>query len=192
MALCTTYKEEELVALLQQGREQAFNEIYYRYWRLLFSLAAHKLQDQQVANELVQDVFVQLWKRREKLQITYGLKAYLAAAIKYRVYSYLASRQQSRRRSLDPDSIHKAYTPEIEEQMDLQDLLVTIDQVVARLPERCRLVYQLSREAGLSHAEIADRLHISPKTVENQLTKALKSFRTALRLGLFSFLAFFF
>ncbi|QEC73899.1 hypothetical protein FSB73_21780 [Arachidicoccus ginsenosidivorans] len=91
------YKEHtdlELMDLLKNGDEIAFNEIYDRYWKLLFAVAASKLNDFTDAEEAVQDIFADLWKRKAKIVLTYSLKSYLAGAVKYRVYEALGLRQR--------------------------------------------------------------------------------------------------
>lgn len=178
--------DNELLRKMAQGNETAFTEIFHLYWKLLFSVAANKLNNLAEAEEVVQDVFADLWKRRAEIEIQQSLKSYLAAAVKFQVYSllYKKYRQRNFEQSFqqDPSAISH-----VEEQYDLKVLQEKLQQTAAQLPDRCRLVYELSREAGLSNKEIAQSLNISEKTVENQMTKALKSLRTSLR-SFFSFL----
>ena len=178
--------ESELLRKMAQGDELAFTEIYHQYWKLLFSVAANKLDNLAEAEEVVQDVFADLWKRRAEIDIRQSLKSYLAAAVKFQVYSllYKRHRQRHHEKILQQNS---SSTSHVEEQYDLKTLQEQLKQTTAQLPERCRLVYELSREAGLSNKEIAQSLDISEKTVENQMTKALKVLRTSLK-SFFSFL----
>ncbi len=80
--------------LLRTGEEGAFTEIYNRYWQILFNVAANKSNSLAEAEELVQDIFLDIWKRRETIDITSNLRAYLAVALKYRVINLLARRQK--------------------------------------------------------------------------------------------------
>lgn len=175
--------------LLANGDEGAFAEIYHRYWKLLFSIAANKIGDLADAEEAVQDVFVGLWKRREEVYVRQSIKSYLAGAIKYQVYDRLDKKYRMRRKqqSLQQEQL---VVPSVEEQYNLIALQEQLQDAAAQLPERCRLVYELSREAGLSNREIAEALDIAEKTVENQMTRALKHLRTSLK-ALFSFLGLF-
>jgi RNA polymerase sigma-70 factor (family 1) len=179
--------DNELLRKMAQGNETAFTEIFHRYWKLLFSVAANKLNNLADAEEVVQNVFADLWKRRAAIDIQQSLKSYLAAAVKFQVYSLL--HKTYRQRHFEQSVQHDASaTSHVEEQFDLKVLQEKLQQTSAQLPERCRLVYELSREAGLSNKEIARSMNISEKTVENQITKALKFLRTSLK-SFFSFLS---
>ena len=182
--------ERELLREIAEGNETSFTEVYHKYWKLLFSVAANKLNNLADAEEVVQDVFADLWKRRSAINIRQSLKSYLAAAVKFQVYSLLHKkyRQRQHEQAMQQHTSTTSYLAcAVEEQYDLKALQEQLQQTTARLPERCKLVYELSREAGLSNKEIAQSLDISEKTVENQMTKALKYLRTSLK-AFFSFL----
>lgn len=172
-----SYTDEQLFSLLQDGDEAAFTEIYQRYWKLLFAVAANKTGVLADAEEIVQEIFADLWKRRTVISIRHSLKAFLAGAVKFQVYVYFDKQHRQRicRQEAAPD------TAQVEPAYDYKALEEQVHQVTAQLPERCRLVYELSRNAGLTHKEIARTLDISEKTVENQITKALKHLHAALR-----------
>ncbi|HEX6427084.1 MAG TPA: RNA polymerase sigma-70 factor [Niastella sp.] len=178
--------ERELLREIAEGNETSFTEVYHKYWKLLFSVAANKLNNLADAEEVVQDVFADLWKRRSTINIRQSLKSYLAAAVKFQVYSLLNKKYRQRQHEQAMQQ-HTFTTSHVEEQYDLKALQEQLQQTTARLPERCQLVYELSREAGLSNKEIAQSLDISEKTVENQMTKALKHLRASLK-SFFSFL----
>lgn len=170
------YTDEQLFSLLQEGDEAAFTEVYRRYWKLLFSVATNKTGMLADAEEIVQDIFADLWKRRADISIRSTLKQYLAGAVKFQVFAYYDKQQRQR------DFQQQAATGGWQEpECDYNALKAQILQATAQLPERCRLVYELSRNEGLSHKEIAQTLGISEKTVENQITKALKHLHSALR-----------
>lgn len=175
------YSEHELLSLLREDSEAAFTQIYYQYWKLLFAVAASKLDNVTDAEEIVQEVFADLWRRRRDIHIEQSLKAYLATAVKFQVYTMLAKKHREATRqegSPAPDSW--AMAPD--EAFRQKELQAQLYQLTQELPDKCRLVYQLSREAGLSNKEIAAKLDISEKTVENQMTKALKRLRTVFRI----------
>ncbi|WP_315816953.1 RNA polymerase sigma-70 factor [Paraflavitalea speifideaquila] len=169
------------------GDEAAFTAIYHQYWKLLFSVAANKLDNLTDAEEVVQEVFADLWKRRSEINIQQSLKSYLAAAVKFQVYSLLHKKYRQRQQEGNMQQLTPV-TTHVEEQYDYKELQQQLHQTAAQLPERCKLIYELSREKGLSHKEIAQTLDIAEKTVENQLTKALKHLRTSLK-SFFSFLS---
>lgn len=177
MKLYHSYTDEQLFTFLQESNEAAFTEIYQRYWKLLFAVAANKTGVLADAEEIVQDIFADLWKRRSAIIIRSSLKSFLAGAVKYQVYIYYDKQQRQR--------LYQEHALSGEMQVtsgfDYKALEEQVHQATAQLPERCRLVYELSRNEGLSHKEIARTLGIAEKTVENQITKALKHLHSALR-----------
>jgi RNA polymerase sigma-70 factor (ECF subfamily) len=170
-----------LLSSLREDSEAAFTQIYYQYWKLLFAVAVNKLDNTSDAEEIVQEVFADLWRRRHEIRIEQSLKAYLATAVKFQVYTLMAKKHRdATRQEGSPTPDNWALSPDEEfRQKELQEQLY---QVTQELPDKCRLVYQLSREAGMSNKEIAAILDISEKTVENQMTKALKRLRTVFRI----------
>lgn len=171
--------DKVLTALLQNGDEHAFTEIYNRYWDKLFAIAANKLKDLDEAEEIVQDIFVSLWKRREESGTIDTLSPYLAVSVKYRVIKYL-DKQTNRQRYADQQQTTALADDSTQQWLEFVELRSRLAIFVADLPEKCRLVYRLSRESGFSQKRIADELGISEKTVEAHLGKALKTLRARL------------
>jgi RNA polymerase sigma-70 factor (ECF subfamily) len=174
-----TYTDESLVALMKEGNQAAFTALYERYWKKMVVQAYMKVQRGEDAKEIVQDVFLDLWNRRSKLELEHSFHTYVAAAVKYRILRWLAKEknEQFKRSKLsvaDNDST-------TQEWLDFQHLRQELEKAVQQLPDKCQLVFRLSREAGLSDKEIAQELQISPKTVETHLSRALKSLRTSFR-----------
>ena len=177
----TEHTDLELMDLLKAGEEIAFNEIYDRYWKLLFAVAASKLNDFTEAEEAVQDIFADLWRRKESIVLTYSLKSYLAGAVKYRVYEALGLRQRLREKKAGlARNSHEMTTNSVEEAYRLKILQEEILHASNQLPDKCRLIYKLSRECGYSNKKIATVLSLSEKTVENQITRALHFLRKKL------------
>jgi RNA polymerase sigma-70 factor (ECF subfamily) len=176
----TTLNDKELIMLLSTNDMQAFTEIYNRYWKKLFSIAANKIQDLDDAEEIVQDIFVELWKRRDKLNVINTLSPYLAVSVKYRVIKWFDKRNNRQKyANYSKDHINIA-DHSTEQWLEFEELKDRLMEFVAELPEKCRLVYQLSREAGYSQKMIAGEMGISEKTVEAHLGKALKTLRARL------------
>jgi RNA polymerase sigma-70 factor (family 1) len=172
--------DQELIDRIKVDDDDAFTQIYTRYWKALLSIAANKIKDLEEAEEIVQDIFVQLWKRRHELEITGELNNYLAVSVKYRVIKVLAKRQ-SQQKYLDYQSTRGLLLDNsTQEWLDFEELKVRLGELVARLPEKCRLVYQMSKESYCSQKQIAEVLNISEKTVEAHLSKATKSLRAGL------------
>lgn len=170
----------ELTNLLCAGDEDAFTEIYNRYWKRLFSVAANKIKDLDEAEEIVQDIFVSLWKRRSELCVINTLSAYLGVSVKYRVIKLLDKRSNQQKFTNYSKVTVNELDNSTEEWLEFEELRSQISKFVAELPAKCRLVYQLSRETGFSQKQIAEEMGISEKTVEAHLTKALKTLRTRL------------
>src|ERR1700712_841455 len=176
----TILDDNELIILLSSNDMQAFTEIYNRYWKKLFSIAANKIHDLDDAEEIVQDIFVSLWKRRDKICSINTLSPYLAVSVKYRVIKLLDKQNnQQKYASYSKDHISIADCS-TEQWLEFEELKDRLMKYVEELPEKCRLVYQLSREAGYSQKMIAGEMGISEKTVEAHLGKALKTLRARL------------
>lgn len=159
---------------------QAFVAIYERYWQRLFAIAFHRLEDRSEAEDVVHDVFLSLWAHRRDQSIE-QLEHYLAAATKYAVLARIRNRRKRAAllRGRGAPTIGESSTGE--ERLDQKLLLERLHMEVERLPARCRLIFQCSREQGMPVRDIAAALQISPRTVEHQLSKALRQLRFAMR-----------
>lgn len=188
MSLYQAYTDTELIAFMKGGDESAFSEIFDRYWPKMLMVAYNKIKDMDEAEEIVQDIFVSLWGRREELELVSSLNNYLAVSVKYRVIKVLA-RRSVRQKYVD-QTLHSFRVSDntTEDWLNFEELHTRLERLVAALPETSRLVYQLSREAGYSHRQIAEELNITEKAVENRLRRTLQSLRMALNHFLFSFL----
>lgn len=183
------YDDNELLYLLAQNDKAAFTELYNRYWQKLYAIAYNRLKETQTAEDIVHDVMAGLWSSREKINIEL-LENYLATATKYAVLGKLRKKERERQFQ---NSLHQTpvFELQIEEKLHYKKILEVIKTEVELLPERCRLIFKCSREEGKPVKQIARELNISPKTVENQLTKAIKQLRLATKSffhSLFSFL----
>lgn len=173
-----SYSDQEMILLLQNNDEVAVWKIFDTYWEPLFLVAFNIVKDRFLAEDIVQETIITVWDKRTELTIQHSLKAYLFASVRYASYKEwkrVLSRQGS---SLDEVELANGDSPF--ESLAYRDLTSQINQVVNNLPIRCKEVYLLSREDQLSHKEIAERMNISTKTVENQLTKALRILRLSL------------
>jgi RNA polymerase sigma-70 factor (ECF subfamily) len=172
-------QEKEWLAALKAGDKSAFKAIYNQYYKYLVVTAFNVLGDSDAARDLAQDVFVEIWKKRETLLISSSLKPYLRRAVVNKTLNYIKA---SRIDFNDPANLPENVTdsPSHDEQLHADNLEKIIHDAIANLPERCRVVFTLCRLEKLSHKEIAAQLDISTKTVENQMTRALAILRNAL------------
>lgn len=190
MLLYDTYTDGELLQLLKNSDEAAFTEIYHRYWKLMFAVAANKLNDLSIAEDLVQDVFTDIWNRRDTLTVNGSLRAYLAVAMKYKVIDARIRRNKINLHETNAVSHLPEADNSLEQTVHFSELKIRLAKLVADLPEKARLVYQLSKEDGFAHREIAAQLRISEKNVEYHLYRAIKVLRT--RLGQIFMISLFF
>lgn len=177
------YSDSELVARLKAENDArpAFTELYNRYWKKLLALAVYKLQSHQEAEEVVQDVFMNLWRRRLTLEIKNSFHTYIASSVKYEILSRLTKQKARAEFEKHASGLYVVRDEHVENHVDYETTRRKLEETVKTLPEKCRLVFRLSREAGMSEKEIAEQLDISTKTVEAHMTKALKTLRSSLR-----------
>ncbi|MBI3139130.1 MAG: RNA polymerase sigma-70 factor [Sphingobacteriales bacterium] len=179
------YDNGILMGLVCKGDEAAFTELYNRYWKKLFAMAYSRLKEMQTAEDIVHDVFVSLWANREKINIEL-LENYLATAVKYMVLSRIKKieRERAYKRSYGMAAVIEM---PVENALHYKRILELVETEVEKLPEKCRLIFRYSRQNGMPVKHIARELNISPKTVENQLNKALKQLKMAAKTFLHLF-----
>ena len=184
----TTLDDKELLELLRENNTHALAAIYDRHWSKLYLQAYNIVRDRQVSEDIVQEIIVQLWLKRSDIQIK-CLNAYLYTAVRYQTFKAIRScRVIETLKTEEISSINDA-----DQMLIKKDMQKLLDEGISQLPVRCRQVFKLSRRDHLSTKEIAIRLGIAPKTVENQLTIALrrlKSMMSHLLLLIFSLLQF--
>lgn len=177
MSLYASFPDTELTALLKQGDEAAFTEIYNRYSRKLMAIGYNYAKDITLAEEIVQEVFVQLWENREKVDI-HILSAYLATAIKFSVFRVI--QRKRRQEVIAQEHYTKEEIVHDDERIYAKFLEEYVNRITEELPEKCRLVFHYSRNLHMTNKEIAKELDISEKTVEAHLTKSIKNVRKGL------------
>ncbi len=168
--------------LVYSGHELAFEEAFKNNFKALHAYSYTMLQDEDVAEGIVQTVFMKLWENRERMAIHTSLRAYLYKSVYHESLNYL-KHKKVQRKYMEATMVEykRQQTDEVTTDSELQRQL---QEALRQLPEKCRTVFQLSRFEELRYQEIADRLGISVKTVEAHMGKALK----VLRLRLADFL----
>lgn len=155
----------------------AFEKIYNQYWSKLYLAAYNVLRNRQAAEDIVQEVLVQLWFNKEKTKIA-NLGAFLHTAVRYKVFD--AIRLGKVKQNFLLNAKEGPLCNDTEEQYREKELKGLLHQRISSLPEKCREIFILSRNQQLSTKEIAQRLGVTPKTVENQLTIAIKRIRASM------------
>lgn len=184
------HTDEQLWNLIQEENVDAFTELYHRYWKLLFHVAADKSGNLSDAEDIVQEVFADLWKRKKEIHITHSLKSFLAGATKFQVYKLLARQRKFEETDHSFFNIAEKHSSP-DEIYRLKVLRGQLENAIQTLPERCKLVYELSRNEDMSNKQIGETLQISVKTVENQINKAMRRLRTSLKI-LITYILFFY
>ena len=182
------YHDKELLCFLAAGDDQAFTEIYHRYWKLLFGIAFTHLKKTQLAEDIVHDVLASLWKNRHCLEIL-SLKNYLASATKYMVLHAIRKNMRIENHAVIMNEPVSGF--DIENAFHHKQLIEFVNKEIEFLPERCRVIFRYSRDKGMTTREIANELKIATKTVENQMNKALHHLRFSMRKMLQSLFNFF-
>lgn len=174
-----TFSEDDILKRLKNDDRKALTLIYNAYWKPLFLSSYNLLKNKELCEEIIQDVFVDLWNNRDKIKIKISLNSYLYACTRYKVFAQFRKQKVIRVELFeDLEKRFQYATPETK--IMHKELVAQIDAVVKTLPKKCQNVYDLSRNEQLSHKEIAAKLNISTKTVENHISLALKVLRNAL------------
>jgi RNA polymerase sigma-70 factor (family 1) len=164
---------------IRQGDSTAFSYIFQKYYHALYQFTGRFVKDTQIAENIVQDVFVKLWMNRENCLITSSLKSYLYAATRNTALNFLKSeKRQLSREDLMNDRPDTAANPE--EQIIENEMIEKVHKAIEKLPEKCRYIYLMKRYDDLKYHEIAEILNISINTVKTQMKRAFKSLLTNL------------
>lgn len=178
--------EKDKVEALSKGNHKAFEDLFITYFQRVKLFICGIIKSEADAEELAQDVFVKLWTNREAINIEKPLGAYLYAIAKNKAFNFLKHK-----------SVEQAYTDSLpfyddvatpEDVLFAREISLLVEVAVNEMPVQRRRIYILSREKGLSNSDIAEKLGISKKTVENQLSLALQELRKVISLFFLFFL----
>lgn len=164
----------ELLTRISEGDEHAFAILFDRYSSEVYQIACYFLKSKDLCKEIVSDVFVSLWKQRIKLTQIQNLEAYLFTITKNHSFNYLDKLSRMPGFTSDiPENFTSGFS-NAEEMIMGQELETIMNNAINNLPEKCRIIFQLSRDANLKHSEIAEILSISENTVNVQIGNALR------------------
>jgi len=176
-----TGDDKKLLDGLINGLESAYEELFMTYYAQLVVFAQKILSDEDLSREMVQDVFVMFYEKREVLNIHTSLKSHLYQTVRNRCLNEI-KRNQIRREHHSGIFIDKknqeAY---LDDKMQETELEARIFSVVETLPRQCKRIFEMSRYEGIPNQEIAEKLQLSKRTVETQISKALKIMRKQLK-----------
>ena len=160
---------------MQSNDRAAFGRIYSRYWSKLYLSAYQILRNREAAEDIIQEIFVSLWLKREYTLVD-NLNNYLFTAVRFQVFKAIRDGKMRTDLLHDTDLLVSAHNAE--NAFAEKEITQRLDESIEQLPQKCKEIFILSRKEHLSVKEIAERLNISPKTVENQITIALRRLRT--------------
>lgn len=182
--------EKDLIARLREGDQTAFELLFHFYYPGLVLFSAQFTADRSEAEEIVQDFFVKFWQKHQQISLTDSLKAYFFLSVKNGSLNFLKHKKVEEKyiqKMMTLADNHLAYDPDLYIDSELQ---VKLKNAIELLPEKCREIFIMSRIKGLKNEEIADQLSLSKRTVETQISKALKVLRHELKdyVGMLIFL----
>jgi RNA polymerase sigma-70 factor, ECF subfamily len=160
--------------------EEAFEQVFKTNFKNLHAYAYTIIRDDIMAEEIVQNVFCRLWEKKSRVEIQISLTAYLYRSVYNESLNYLKHLKVRAAYNNYAQSQMKMNSDNAEKKILLGDLEIKLNQALSELPEQCRTIFQMSRFEELKYQEIADRMGLSVKTIENQMGKALKRLRLKL------------
>jgi RNA polymerase sigma-70 factor (family 1) len=173
--------EQNNWALIRMGDKIVFEQVFKQYYQPLCNYAGPMLKDYDEAEEIVQNVFYNIWVKRESIEITSSLKSYLYKAVHNDCLNKLKHLKVRANYATDMRYENEATTHENSGKLIAKELNAQIQSAIDELPEQCGHVFKLSRFEQLKYSEIAEQLGISIKTVENHMGKALRILREKLK-----------
>lgn len=180
------YKEltdEILLELLKQGKDKAFDELYFRYRDSLVRFVYVRMKSVAISEEIVQEVFTSIWERRKTLVIQKTFAAYIYTSVRYMTLDYIKSHtvtDQYIQEVLDKNTVSYTSHNATEDSIYYKELQKAVDEAAMLLPKKSKEVFILSRVKQYTNKEIADELNVSIDTVKYHITYALKFMRTYL------------
>lgn len=184
--------DAELVHLIKHGEQEAFRELFEKYAPKIYQFSLSYLKNEEDAKGLTQDVFIKVWEKREILDASQNIKAYIFKIAVNTIYDFIRHKNIENafndfaRINFD---IHSNNTWDT---IIFEEMKSTLNKLVAQLPEQRRRIFNLSKRKGLSNDEIAQKLNISKRTVENQLYRALTFLKEHLKKDSIIALLFFY
>ncbi|MDO9553286.1 RNA polymerase sigma factor [Rhodonellum sp.] len=166
-----------LLEKIKKGDAKAFEHLFGQYWDLLFNAAYGRLKATDLAKDVVQEVFIDLWNRREKLQVTFSLETYLLTAVKYNIFKVID--QVNLEEGLNADS-GMIPMPD-EDVLPLEELYNQLEVALEMLPEMAANIFRMNKLQGMSATDVAQELDINVQSVHNSVHKSMKLLRKSLR-----------
>lgn len=172
--------ETQLLLLFKTDETKFIELLFKQYYSPLCRTVNRIVNDTDAAEDLVQDVFMKVWNNRQTLEINYSFKSYLYRSAINSALNYLE--KNKKKTALEDSAYSMPAGTEADDQLHFEEVQQRVKEATEALPPACKTIFVLSRHENMSYKEIAEALQISPKTVENQMGKALKHFREYLNV----------
>lgn len=180
MRVYSDYSDQVLLEMIAMDDQRAFAELYRRYWDKMYWTAFKRLGNAYEAEEAVQEIFTKLWIRRKQVKLSTNISSYFAVAVKYQAINSLAKIYIRERYRQEHSHIKPTSDNPTEAWLTEKELIERLEATVSALPEKCKLVFEMSRKEGKSNKQIAQILRLAEKTVEAHISKALLHLRNNL------------
>ena len=170
-------EEKDHILELKKGSFEAFDKLYSIYKKKLYGFAIGYLKSREDAEDIVQEVFIKIWMNRNEIDESKSFNSYLFTISKNSILNYFRKKSNSNAYTDYIKNFAKLTCEKTDEKMEYDDLLQKANLIIDKLKPRQKEIYLLSRKEGLSNAEIAEKLGISKKSIENQISISLKFLR---------------
>ncbi|QES90227.1 RNA polymerase sigma factor [Rhizosphaericola mali] len=174
MSLYASYNDTQLLSFIKSGNAEAFKEIYERYWERMADYVIKVIKNETEAQDIVQEIFISIWKRREIIEIKGELLAYLLKSARNLSLRYIE-------KNLNKQSFYQSLNNHLNDfqftnftALELKELEEQINNAIEALPAKMQEIFKLSRFENLSYKEISERLNIADTTVKKQISNAIK------------------
>lgn len=183
-------QDNQIIEQLRAGSKEAFRSLFDAFGPKIHVFALSYLKNNADAEELLQDVFLKLWEVRASLDISKNIKSLLFKICINLIYDFIR-RKNIEKAYLDYSGNNQSYSENTWDEIIYNDMLSSLNHLVAGMPEQRQRIFRLSKEEGLSNDEIAERLSLSRRTIENQLYRAVSFLKDKLVTGSLPVLLFF-
>jgi RNA polymerase sigma-70 factor (family 1) len=192
-------RSPEKIRLLQQAiacfdDTQAYKQLFLLFYPSLVQFASTITKSRETAEEVVSDVFIKIWQKRQQLDKVENLSFYLFTAVKNRCITQFYDQKNRSEMEVNINDVSVEFRSiyhDPEQKMISAEMISNIQSAINDLPPRCRLIFKLVKEEGLKYKEVAELLHLSVKTVENQMSLAFKKIGTAINFKVHNLASFF-
>ncbi len=178
---------KELFEKISKGDSISFRQFYDLYSKKVYHFSYYFIKSEEICQEIVSDVFINIWINKEKLPEVKNIEAYLYIITRNKAYNYLNKEENSPESISEISGEYHTDSNNPEEILSVKELETIIQYSINKLPERCRIIFEMSRNEELTHRQIADILSISENTVHAQIVTALRKLHNSIKKIIYVF-----